>query len=262
MSQISTPPEIARFDSPALALAEAFWPGPLTLVLPKAADCAVAELATAGLRHHRDPDPGLPGGRDTASCSAVQRPPPRPTCRATSRRPPPPMSPATFRGTDRPDRHGGPVAVGVEFDHYRLLRRADAAAARRPAPRRDRTRPWLLLRQPPVDAGHDGEQPLAPGMLASHYAPRARVRLEADRIEPGETSLAFGPGTIPGIDAASAALNLSESGDLAEAAANLFGYLRALDARGACTIAVMPIPDGGLGEAIGHRLRRAAVGRE
>ena len=96
-------------------------------------------------------------------------------------------------------------------------------------------------RQPPVDAGHDGEQPLAPGMLASHYAPRARVRLEADRIEPGEALLAFGPGTISGIDAASAVMNLSESGDLAEAAANLFGYLRALDARGARTIAVMPL---------------------
>ncbi|RZN32854.1 Sua5 family C-terminal domain-containing protein, partial [Bradyrhizobium sp. Leo121] len=108
----------------------------------------------------------------------------------------------------------------------------------------------------------DGGRPLAPGMLASHYAPRTRVRLNADRIEPGEALLAFGPLSISGVDSAAAVMNLSDGGDLAEAAANLFGYLRALDTEAARAIAVMPIPHDGLGEAINDRLRRAAVGRE
>jgi L-threonylcarbamoyladenylate synthase len=117
------------------------------------------------------------------------------------------------------------------------------------------------LLQPPPDDGADSSQPLAPGMLASHYAPRAKVRLNADRLEAGEALLAFGPDRIPGTGA-SFVMNLSERGDLAEAAARLFGYLRALDASGARAIAVMPVPDHGLGEAINDRLRRAAVRRD
>jgi L-threonylcarbamoyladenylate synthase len=96
-------------------------------------------------------------------------------------------------------------------------------------------------------------------MLASHYAPRTRVRLNAFRVEPDEALLAFGPTTVVGANAATAVLNLSASGDLAEAAAHLFGHLRALDARAATAIAVMPIPAHGLGEAINDRLRRAAA---
>jgi L-threonylcarbamoyladenylate synthase len=118
------------------------------------------------------------------------------------------------------------------------------------------------LTQPPADADSDNGQPLAPGMLASHYAPRTRVRLNADAIEPGEALLAFGDDAVSGIDEATPVMNLSARGDLDEAAANLFGYLRALDAKAARTIAVMPIPNDGLGEAINDRLRRAAVGRE
>ena len=118
------------------------------------------------------------------------------------------------------------------------------------------------LAQLPEDAVSDTGQPLAPGMLASHYAPRTKVRLNARRIEGGEALLAFGPNAVPGVEAASAVMNLSQRGDLTEAAANLFGYLRALDAKGARVIAVMPIPDHGLGEAINDRLRRAAVERQ
>ncbi len=99
-------------------------------------------------------------------------------------------------------------------------------------------------------------------MLASHYAPRTRVRLDARRIEAGEALLAFGPDAVAGVDAATAVMNLSVRGDLDEAAANLFGYLRALDAKGARAIAVMPVPHHGLGEAINDRLRRAAVARD
>jgi L-threonylcarbamoyladenylate synthase len=95
----------------------------------------------------------------------------------------------------------------------------------------------------------------APGMLSSHYAPRARLRLNAREAREGETLLAFGPDAPP-------ATNLSAPGDLTEAAANLFAMLRALDRTGAASIAVMPIPNHGLGEAINDRLARAAATRD
>jgi L-threonylcarbamoyladenylate synthase len=98
-------------------------------------------------------------------------------------------------------------------------------------------------------------------MLASHYAPRARLRLDAQSVQPGEALLAFGLARLPGIERARLVLNLSLRGDLVEAASNLFSHLRALDAAGATAIAVMPIPTEGLGEAINDRLRRAAAPR-
>jgi L-threonylcarbamoyladenylate synthase len=100
--------------------------------------------------------------------------------------------------------------------------------------------------------------PRAPGMLASHYAPRTRLRLEATHVAPGEALLAFGPVLAEHAADAVKVLNLSARGDLIEAAANLFSHLRALDAAHAETIAVMPIPHDGLGEAINDRLRRGA----
>jgi L-threonylcarbamoyladenylate synthase len=99
-------------------------------------------------------------------------------------------------------------------------------------------------------------------MLASHYAPHTQVRLNADHVEAGEALLAFGAAAVAGADAAIAVMNLSPRSNVDEAAANLFGYLRALDSKGARRIAVMPVPHHGLGEAINDRLRRAAVGRE
>jgi L-threonylcarbamoyladenylate synthase len=157
---------------------------------------------------------------------------------------------------------GGPVAVGVEstivgcFDEAVLLRPGGL-------PRGEIERVLgRELAQPPGDADSDSGQPLAPGMLASHYAPRTLVRLNACNVEPGEALLAFGPVAVSGVDAATAVMNLSAGGDLNEAAANLFGYLRSLDTKGAHTIAVMPVPHHGLGEAINDRLRRAAVARE
>jgi L-threonylcarbamoyladenylate synthase len=113
-----------------------------------------------------------------------------------------------------------------------------------------------------LEAGSEGgRNPLAPGMLASHYAPRARVRLNARSVEAGEAVLLFGPQSIEGAETAHVTLNLSKNGDLVEAAAHLFSYLRQLDASGAATIAVSPIPETGLGEAINDRLRRAAAER-
>ncbi|MFZ0422137.1 MAG: Sua5 family C-terminal domain-containing protein, partial [Xanthobacteraceae bacterium] len=102
---------------------------------------------------------------------------------------------------------------------------------------------------------------LAPGMLASHYAPKARLRLNAERVEPGEALLGFGPTLATGAERAKRVLNLSERADPIEAAANLFSHLRALDASGARMIAVMPVPHDGLGEAINDRLARAASPR-
>ena len=118
----------------------------------------------------------------------------------------------------------------------------------------------MPLGRPPAESGNDDSQPLAPGMMASHYAPRANVRLNAQDVALGEALLAFGPDRLLGQEGA-AVMNLSPAADLDEAAANLFGYLRALDARSPRAIAVMAIPEEGLGEAINDRLRRAAVAR-
>jgi L-threonylcarbamoyladenylate synthase len=253
---------IARFDATAIALAEAFWPGPLTLVMPKTKDCPVADLATAGLDTIAIRVPAHPVSR--AILHAFGGPIVAPSANLSGH-----VSPttATHVQSDLEGRidlivDGGAVAVGVEstivgcFGEPMLLRPGGL-----PREKIERVLGRTLV-QPPEDANSDHAQPLAPGMLASHYAPRTPVRLNVDRIEAGEALLAFGPDEVSGVDASTIVVNLSARGDLAEAAANLFGYLRALDTRGARTIAVMPVPHHGLGEAINDRLRRAAMGRE
>jgi L-threonylcarbamoyladenylate synthase len=249
---------IARFDAEARALAEAFWPGPLTLVLPKAQNCPVAELATAGLDTVAIRIPAHPVARALlrAFGGAVVAPSANlsghvsPTTAAHVR--------SDLAGRIDMIVDGGAVQVGVEstivgcFDAPMLLR---PGGLPREAIERVLGRPLL---QPPNDP-ESANAPLAPGMLASHYAPRTPVRLDAGHVAPGEALLAFGPAALPGRESAAAVMNLSERGDLAEAAANLFGYLRALDACGAARIAVMPVPHHGLGEAINDRLRRAAI---
>ena len=262
VGDIAAARRIARFDAAATALAEAFWPGPLTLVLPKTEGCAVADLATAGLDTVAIRIPSHPVARDILR--AFGGPVVAPSANLSGH-----VSPtiAAHVESDLAGRidlivDGGPVAVGVEstivgcFEEPMLLRPGGL-----PRAEIERVLGRALL-QPPAEADGGGGQPLAPGMLASHYAPRAVVRLNAQRLEPGEALLGFGLGAISGIDAAAAVMNLSERGDLDEAAANLFGHLRALDGKGVRSIAVMPIPDEGLGEAINDRLRRAAVGRE
>ncbi len=253
---------IADFDAQAILLAEAFWPGPLTLVLPKAPGCAVADLATAGLDTIAVRVPAHPIARGILR--AFGGPVVAPSANLSGH-----VSPTTAAHvqSDLEGRidlivDGGAVEVGVEstivgcFEVPMLLRPGGV-----PRGEIERALGRALL-QPPDDADSDSGQPLAPGMLASHYAPRTKVRLNADRLEAGEALLAFGPHGMPGIEAASGVMNLSPRGDLSEAAANLFGYLRALDAEGARAIAVMSVPHHGLGEAINDRLRRAAVGRE
>jgi L-threonylcarbamoyladenylate synthase len=253
---------IARFDAQATALAEAFWPGPLTLVLPKTRDCSVAELATAGLDTVAIRVPAHPVAR--AILRAFGRPVVAPSANLSGH-----VSPTTAAHvqSDLAGRidlivDGGAVAVGVEstivgcFETPMLLRPGGL-----PRGEIERVLGHALL-QPPDDADNDSGQPLAPGMLASHYAPRTPVRLNAESIEAGEALLAFGPAGVPGTDSATVVMNLSARGDVDEAAANLFGYLRSLDTRAARAIAVMPVPHHGLGEAINDRLRRAAVGRD
>jgi L-threonylcarbamoyladenylate synthase len=252
---------IGRFDAAAEALASAFWPGPLTLVLPRAEACKVADLATAGLETIAIRVPAHNVAR--AILNEFGGPVVAPSANLSGH-----VSPtnAAHVQNDLEGRidlivDGGAVEVGVEstivgcFEQPMLLRPGGL-------PREDIERVLgRALVQPPVDAESDNARPLAPGMLASHYAPRTRVRLNADTVEPGEALLAFGP-LAEAAGTAAAVMNLSARGDLNEAAANLFGHLRALDARKARTIAVMPIPSHGLGEAINDRLRRAAVGRE
>jgi L-threonylcarbamoyladenylate synthase len=250
---------IAGFDAQAIRLANAFWPGPLTLVLPRVPGCAVADLATAGLDTIAVRVPAHPIARQILR--AFGGPVVAPSANLSGH-----VSPTTAAHvrSDLAGRidliiDGGAVEVGVEstivgcFEVPMLLRPGGV-----PRGKIERVL-GRTLAQPPDDPHSSPAQPLAPGMLASHYAPRTKVRLDADGLEAGEALLAFGPHAIPGIEAASDVLNLSARGDLTEAAANLFGYLRALDAKGARTIAVMPVPHRGLGEAINDRLRRAAV---
>jgi L-threonylcarbamoyladenylate synthase len=261
VADLAAAEQIGRFDAQAAALAHAFWPGPLTLVLPKTRACAVAELATAGLDTIAIRIPSHQTA--LAILRAFGRPVVAPSANISGH-----VSPTTAAHV-RADLDGridlivdaGPVEVGVEstivgcFESPMLLRPGGL-----PREAIERVLGRSLLQAPP-DTESDSGQPLAPGMLASHYAPRTRVRLNATGIEPGEALLAFGPAPI-GNENAAAVMNLSARGDLREAAANLFGYLRALDAKAARAIAVMPIPNHGLGEAINDRLRRAAVERE
>src|SRR6266852_407225 len=193
---------IARFDATATLLAQAFWPGPLTLVLPKTDRCAVADLATAGLDTIAVRVPAHPVAR--AILRAFGGPVVAPSANLSGH-----VSPTTAAHvqSDLMGRidlivDGGPVAVGVEstivgcFDEAVLLRPGGL-------PRGDIERVLgRKLVQPPGDADSDSGRPLAPGMLASHYAPRTRVRLEACNVEPGEALLAFGPVAVSGVDAA------------------------------------------------------------
>ena len=153
---------------------------------------------------------------------------------------------------------GGPAQVGVESTIVACWSATPLASCVRAACRARRSS-GVIGRD--LEAGTESSQPLAPGMLASHYAPRARVRLNATEILAGEGALLFGGDRPDGTGRAARAVNLSPHGNLAEAAANLFAALRELDASGVGTIAVGPIPSHGLGEAINDRLQRAAADR-
>lgn len=243
----------AVLDERAEALAAAFWPGALTLVLAKSAGCGIAELTTAGLDtvairvpSHRIAQAliraaGVPIAAPSANRSGHVSP-------TTAAHVEADLGEAVAMILD-----DGPSAVGIESTVVDLsgavptLLRAGGVTSEAIE---------AVLGAPIIRATGDTERPSSPGQLASHYAPRAAVRLDATTARSGEALLAFGS-AVPSHDGPM--INLSTSGDTIEAAANLFAALRRLDATGVPAIAVMPIPEAGLGEAINDRLRRAAV---
>ncbi len=250
---------LAVFDATAERLAAVFWPGPLTLVLNKRPGCPIADLATAGLDSIAVRVPDHPVA--LALLRALGRPVVAPSANRSGH-----VSPTTavhvladLSGRIDLILDGGATRVGVESTIVACL---DGPALLRPggAPREAIER---VLGAPLATAPDgDADAPLAPGMLASHYAPHTPIRLNADSVRDGEALLAYGSAPMAGAGNASQVLNLSPSGDPVEAAANLFSHLRALDAVNARAIAVMPVPESGLGEAINDRLARAAAPRE
>ena len=242
-----------QWNDTAEKLAARFWPGPLTLVLPRGTNSPIALLATAGLDTVAIRAPAHPIAQ--ALIHASGRPIAAPSANRSGA-----VSPTTVAHVAQSlgDRvslilDGGPCTVGLESTVLDLTTATPTLLRPGGATREEIEAvigPISLSDAiPSGDAAHK-----SPGQLASHYAPSRPVRLEAMKAEAGEALLGFGP------NAAEATLNLSPTGDLAEAAANLFAHLRALDSPGVTRIAVMPIPQTGLGLAINDRLRRAAAG--
>lgn len=235
--------QIGVFDHSALLLAEAFWPGPLTLVLPLRDGHGIASLVTAGLSTVALRVPAHPVAHSLLA--AFDGPLAAPSANPSGR-----ISPTTathvatgLSGQIDAILDGGPCPVGLESS---IVGGAPLALLR---PGGLCTEDIEKIAGPLSKAGSGIA---APGQLASHYAPGASVRLNANHAHPGELLLGFGP--------MQSDLNLSITGDLTEAAAKLFDHLHTLDARDA-PIAVAPIPDCGLGRAINDRLRRAAAPR-
>ena len=245
-----------RFDGDARRLAQAFWPGPLTLVLPVAQNGTVSDLARAGLdtvglrvpNHVVAFELLRQVGRPVAAPSANRSG----WVSATD----PEHVIGDLDGRIDAVVDGGSTSVGLESTIVACL--GGMPRLLRPGGVPREAIEGVVGRTLGPD---ESAAVLAPGMLASHYAPRARVRMNAEVVKPGEAALLFGGARPPGIEHAGASLDLSESGDLTEAATRLFSYLRRLDAAGVGTIAVTSIPESGLGDAINDRLRRASAER-
>jgi L-threonylcarbamoyladenylate synthase len=243
---------LAIFNSPARHAAARFWPGPLTLVLPRHPGAGVSLLASAGLDTVAIRVPAHPVAQ--ALLHETGRPIAAPSANRSGR-----VSPteAVHVAEDLGDEvamilDGGPTPVGLESTVLDLS--GEAPALLRPGAVSLEALTELLG---PIALPGLG-LPKSPGMLASHYAPGLPVRIAAAEARPGEALLAFGPDAPHGF---AQVLWLSRSGDLTEAAANLFAMLRRLDRPCFTGIAVMPIPEHGLGRAINDRLRRAAAPR-
>ncbi len=249
---------LALLDDRAVRAMEVWWPGPLTLVLPRRTDAPLSLLVSAGLDSVALRAPAHPVAR--ALLAASGRPIAAPSANRSGH-----VSPTSplHVAEEFPDAANGALAmilaggrcpIGLESTVLDLT--GERPVILRPG---SVTPEELAAAFGPVEVAGGGTGVKAPGMLASHYAPGLPVRLDADRPGPDEAFLAFGPDQfIPG---GAERLNLSQNGDLHEAAANLFAMLRALDRPGRSAIAVMPIPDTGLGLAINDRLRRAAAPR-
>ncbi len=256
VSDIAMAERQVRFSPLARKLAETFWPGALTLVLPLAPYRTVHELATAGLDTLAVRAPRGFAGR---LISAFGKPLAAPSANLSGKIS---ATAAQHVAADLGDKinlilDAGPTPVGVEStilkvedDKLTLLRPGGIATGAIEA-----VVGFEVLR-PEADGRIE-----APGMLTSHYAPEAGVILDARHAEPGDAVIRFGGTPLDGDENAVLLLDLSPEGDFAEAAANLFDYLKRADASGAKTIRVGPVPEHDLGEAIVDRLRRAAAPR-
>ncbi len=249
VSNVDAAMRLARFDERALRLSEAFWPGPLTLVLPIQPDGAVSDLARSGLDTVAVRAPAHPLAQAVIQAfgSAIAAP-----SANRSGRP----SPTTFQDAVEETGFaaaatldGGACMVGLESTVVSLLP-GEPARLLRPG---GVTREAIEAMVGTLETAEDDAK-RSPGRLALHYAPDAPVRLNVTTPNDDEAYLGFGPGSQAG----ARVLNLSPTGDLQEAAANLFTYLRAADRLKPAAIAVAPIPNHGLGEAINDRLARAA----
>jgi len=244
---------LAKFNPAAEALAQHFWPGGLSLVLPRRNDCGVSLLASAGLDTIAVRVPAHPAARALVEAAGI--PIAAPSANRAGR-----VSPTNAQACA--DELGtrvslildaGDCPVGIEStvigfaEEQPVLLRPGAIAREQ------------IERIAGVLVSAKEQKIIAPGMLRSHYAPRALLRLNVHDVQHGEALLAFGPVAPAGADLV---CNLSVRGNLSEAAANLFAMLRKLDSTGVKAIAVMPIPEIGLGEAINDRLSRAAAPRQ
>ena len=235
---------LAVFDDRARILTDAFWPGPLTIVAPLADAALVCDLARAGLDTVAVRAPAHPLARKVLE--AFGGPVVAPSANRSGR-----PSPTTFAdaiaetgASVAAALDGGACTIGLESTVIALL----DGPARLLRPGAVTRAEIEALIGPLAEAEADAKR--SPGRMTHHYAPEAPVRIDALRAAPGEIMIGFG--------AVDGDLNLSPGGDLREAAANLFAFLRAADARHPTAIAVAPIPDDGIGEAINDRLRRAA----
>jgi L-threonylcarbamoyladenylate synthase len=244
---------LGRLDLRAAVLIERFWPGPLTLVVPRRPRARLSLLVSAGL--------------DTVALRAPAHPVAQALLRLSGRPLAAPSANRSGRISATSAQHvaeslgaavdlildAGPCSVGIESTVVDLCR--ERPRLLRPGAV---TVEQLRATLGEVEVGGDEARPSAPGQLASHYAPEHPLRLDATAVASDEALLAFGSAPLEG---ALISRNLSPSGDLVEAAAHLFAYLRELDRSGARAIAAMPIPEDGLGRAINDRLRRAAAPR-
>ncbi|MGH6760425.1 MAG: L-threonylcarbamoyladenylate synthase [Phyllobacterium sp.] len=247
---------LAIFDPLSRKLADAFWPGPLTLVLPLREGSRIHPLVAAGLDTVAL---RMPRGIAARIIARLDRPLAAPSANSSGK-----IS-ATSAAAVQDDLgskiplilDAGPCPVGLESTIVKVT--GGEISLLRPgglsAEDIGRLTGKALKRLDQRTAIQ------APGMMASHYAPSAQVRLNATAVSSNEALLAFGPARVSGADQAKAVLNLSERGDLREAATHLFDYMKRLDGNGVSSIAVEPVPMEGLGEAINDRLARAAAPR-
>lgn len=248
--------QIAVFDDLAEKLTDKFWPGALTLVLPAAQKSQISGLVTAGLKTIAV---RMPVGVARLIAARLGKPLAAPSANPSGK-----LSATTAADVEAGlgDRiplivDGGPARIGVESTIMKV--EEDSLTLLRPGGVSVEDIEAAIGR--PVRRLSSGSAVEAPGMLASHYAPDAGLRLNAVEVHDGEALLAFGAIRAAGADRAKAVMNLSPDGNLLEAAANLFSHLHRLDRLGARIIVVEPIPDRGLGAAINDRLSRAAAPR-